>query len=75
MLRDKATLFAVNGATDRELGLEAVAVCREVWGIEAIQQEDGVTPLLSPQLCPIYCGRLHCQPGPGLCRSSQLTCV
>ena len=69
--RGKAALFTFKGVTDRELGLVAVAVCGEVWGIKAIPQEEGITPFLCPQLRPIYCGRLHCQPGSGLCRLSQ----
>ena len=66
--RDEAALFLVKGFTDIELGLAAVAVCREVCGIEAIPQEEGVTPLLCPQLHPIYCGRMQCQSGPSLVR-------
>ena len=75
MRRDKAAPFAVKGMTHQELGLAAVAVCREVLGLEAIPQEEGVMQFLCPHIYPIYCGRLHCQPGPGLCRLSQLTCV
>ena len=44
--RDEAALFAVKGVTYGELGLAAIAVCREVWGLEAIPQEEGVTPFL-----------------------------
>ena len=73
--RDGAAIFVVNSMTDRELGLAAVVVCWEVRGIKAIPQEEGVTAFLCPQLRPIYCGRLHCQPGTGLCLSSQLTCL
>ena len=69
MRRDKAALFTVKGVTYQKLGLAAVAVCREVWGLEAILQEEGVTSFLCPQLRPIYCGRLHCHPGPGLSHS------
>ena len=65
--RDEATLLPVKVVTDHELGLAYVAVCGEVWGIEAIPQEEGITPFLCPQIRPIDCGRLHCQPGPGLC--------
>ena len=56
--RGEAALFAVKGVTDRELGLAAVAVCREVWGINAIPQEEDVTTFLCPQLRPIDLGRL-----------------
>ena len=45
----------------------------EVWGIQPIPQEEGVTPLLGPQLYPIDCGRQHSEPGRGICRSSHLT--
>ena len=69
--RDEADLFAVKGVTDGELGLAAITVCWEVQGIKTILQEEGVTPFLCPQLRPIDCGQLHCQPGPGLCRLSQ----
>ena len=72
--RDKAALFTVKGVTDQELDLAAISACGEVRGNKAIPQEEGVAPFLCPQLCPIDCGRLHCQPGPGLCRSFQLTC-
>ena len=64
--RDKAALFAVKGVNDRELDLAAVAVCREVCGLESILQEEGVTPFLCPQLRLIYCVQLNCQAGPGL---------
>ena len=60
MRRDEAALFSVKGVIDRELGLEAVAVCWEVRGLEAITQEEGVTPFLCPELCTIDSGRLHC---------------
>ena len=73
--RGEAALFAVKGVTDVELGLTAIAVCWEVRGIDAIPQEEGVAQFLCPQLRPIDCGRLLFQPGPGLCRSSQSTCV
>ena len=38
-------------------------------------QKKGVPPFLCPHLCSIYCGRLHCQPGLGLCRLSQSMCA
>ena len=75
MHHDEADLFTVNGVTDQELGLAAVTVCGEVWELEDIPYEEGVTPFLCPQIRPIDCGWLHCQPGPGFCHSSQLTCV
>ena len=71
----KAELFAVKGLTDQKLGLTSVTVRGKVWGIQAIPQEEDVAPFLGPQLCPIYCGRQHYMPGPGLCSSSQATCV
>ena len=73
--RDKTALFAVKGVTDEELGLSAIVVCWEVRGIDVIPQEEGVAPFLCSHIRPIDCGRLHCQPGPGICRSSQLVCV
>ena len=73
--RDEATLFAVKGVTDGELGLEAVRVCWEVRGLKSVPQEEGVTSFLCPQLPPIDCGRLHCQPGPSICLLSQSMCV
>ena len=45
-LCDKAALFTVKGVTDRELGLAAITVCWEVWGIDAIPQEEGVEKFL-----------------------------
>ena len=68
--RDEAAFFTVKGVTDGELGLEAIAVCSEVRGLKAIPQEEGVASFLCPQICPIDCGRLYCQPGPGIFRSS-----
>ena len=59
MRRDETALFAIKGVTDRELGLAAVTVCRGVWGLVAIPQEEVVTPFLCPHLRPIYCERLH----------------
>ena len=44
--RDKATIFTIKGVTDGELGLAAIVVCWEVRGIQAIHQEEGVTPFL-----------------------------
>ena len=73
--RDKDPIFTIKDVTDREVGLESVAVCREVWGVYDISQEEGVTPFLCPQLRPIYCGRLHYHPGPGLCCPLQSTCT
>ena len=73
--RDEAALFVVKGVTDGELGLTAITVCWEFRGIEAIPQEEGVKPFLCPQFRPIDYGRLHCKPGPGLCRLLQSMCV
>ena len=71
MHHDEAALFSVKGVTDGELSLAAIAVCWEVRGIEAVPQEEGVTPFLYPQIRPIDCGWLHFQPGPVLSRSLQ----
>ena len=73
--RDKAAPITVEGVADREIGIAAVTVCGKVWGIYAVPQEEGVTPFLCPQPRFIYCGRLNCQPGPGLCCLSQSTCA
>ena len=54
--RDKAAVFAVKGVTEGEFDLVSIVVCCEVRGIEAILKEEGVTPLLCPQLSPIECG-------------------
>ena len=72
---DKAALFIVKGVTDRKLGMAAITVCWEVRGIKAILQDEGVTPFLGPQIRPIDCAGLHCQPGPSLCSLLQSTCV
>ena len=73
--RDKAALFSVKGMTDGKNCLTSVTVCGKVQGNQAIPQEEGVAPFLGPQLYPIDYGRLHCKPGPGLCRSLQATYV
>ena len=73
--RDEAALFSVKVLTDGELVLAAITVCWEVRGLEAIPQEEGVTPFLRPQIRPIDCGRMHFQPGPGICCLSQSACV
>ena len=64
--RDEATSLAVKGVADRKLGVAAVAVFGEVWGIEAIAQEGGISPFLRSQLSPIDCRRLYRQPSPSL---------
>ena len=73
--RDEAALFSVKGVTDGKLCLTSVTIRGKVRGIQAIIQEEGVAPFLGPQIRPIDCGRLHCKPGPGLCRSLQATYV
>ena len=73
--RDEAALFAVKGVTDGKFGVEAITVRWEVRGIQPIPQEEGVLPLLGPQLCVIHCGRQHREPGPGLCCPSHATCL
>ena len=73
--RDEAALFIVKGLTDRKLGLAAITVCGQVREIKSITQKEGVEPFLGPQLRPIDCGRLHCQPGPVLFSSLQSTCL
>ena len=70
--RDKATPLAVKGMADGKPGVAAVAVFGEVWGLEATAQEGGISPFLRSQLRPIYCLRLHRQPGPSLCCPLQL---
>ena len=71
--RDEATPLAVEGVADEKPGVAAVAVFGEVWGIEAIAQEGGISPFLRSQLIPIDCRRLHRQPGPCFCRPLQST--
>ena len=44
--RDKATPRAVEGVENGKLGVAAVTVFREVWGLKAIAQEGGITPFL-----------------------------
>ena len=51
--RDEAALFTVNGVTDGKPRLTPFAILRNVWGIHPITQEEGVTPLLGPQLRPV----------------------
>ena len=56
MRRDEAALFTVKGVTYCEPRLTPIAMRWEVWEIQPIPQEEGVTPFLGPQLCPIDCG-------------------
>ena len=72
---DKAAPPAVKGTEDGESGVAAVAVLREVCGIYAISQEEGISPFLRNQFCPLYRGRLHRQPRPCLFCPPQLTCA
>ena len=71
--RDEATPLSVEGVADGEPGFAAVAVFGEVWGIEDIAQEGGISPFLHSQLLPVYCLRLHHQPGPSFRRPLQST--
>ena len=73
--RDEAALFTVKGVTDGEFGVASITMQWEVRGLQPIPQEEGVTPLLGPQLCAIHCGRQHSEPEPGLCRPSHSTCL
>ena len=72
---DKAALLAVKGMVDIEIGVSSIAVMREVLGLYVISQEDSISPFLHTQFCPIYCGRMHRQPCPRICRPSQATCA
>ena len=67
--RDEAALFAVKGMTDREPSLSPVTVLEKIWGLHPIPQKEGIAPFLGLQIRPVDCGRQHCEPGPGLCRS------
>ena len=58
--REEAALFTVKDVTDCEPCLTPISMRREVWGLQPIPQEEGITPLLVPQLRPIDCGRQHC---------------
>ena len=71
--RDEAIPLAVEGEADEKPGVAAVAVLGEVWGIDAIAQEGGISSFLRAQLRPVYCQRLHRQPGPSFRRPLQLT--
>ena len=73
--RDEDALFTVKGVTDSESCFASIAMRWEVWRLQPIPQEEGVTPLLVPQLCAIHCGRQHRDPGPSLCRPSHSTCL
>ena len=44
--RDEAALFTVKGMTDCEPRLTPTTMRWEVWGIQPMPQEEGVTPLL-----------------------------
>ena len=73
--RDEAALFTVKGVTDGEFGVASITMRWEVRGIQTLPQEEGITPLLGPQLCAIHCGRQHCELGPSLFHPSHLTCL
>ena len=73
--RDEASPLAVEGVADCEFVVADITVCGKVWGIKSIPKEEGVTLFLRPQIRPIYCGRLHLQPVPGLFRPLQSTCA
>ena len=73
--RDEAALFTVKGVTDGKFGVTAITVRWEVWGLQPIPQEEGVPPLLGPQLRTVHCGRQPREPGPGLCCPSHATCL
>ena len=57
--RDEATPLAVEGVANGKLGVAAVAVLGEVWGLKAIAQEGGIAPFLryglDPPDLPKYC--------------------
>ena len=53
--RDEATPLAVKGVADGKPGVAAATVFGEVWGLEAIAQEGGISPFLRSQLSPIDC--------------------
>ena len=52
---DEATPLAIKGVAYEESGIAAVLVFGEVWGLEAIAQEGGISPFLRSQIRPIYC--------------------
>ena len=74
MRRDKSAQLAVKGMEYGKSGVASVAVTREVWGIYTISQEEGISPFLRTQFCPIYRGRLHRHSCPRLCFLLKLTC-
>ena len=71
--REEAAPLEVEGVAYEESGIAAVTVLGEVWGLEAIAQEGGISPFLRSQLRPVYCPWLHRQPGPSFRRPSQST--
>ena len=73
--RDEAALFTVKGVIDGKFGVASITMKWEVRGIQTIPQEEGITPLLGPQLRAVHCGWQHRETGPGLCRPSHATCL
>ena len=63
---DDATLLTIQGKEGRKFGVEAIAVRREVWGIDTVAQEEGITPFLSPHIHSIHRGWQHNEPRPCL---------
>ena len=53
--RDEATPLAVEGVANGKPGVAAAVVFMEVWGIEAIAQEGGISPFLRSHLSPVDC--------------------
>ena len=57
--RDKADPIKIEGVKNIKVGVAAFTLRGEVWGIYAISQEEGISPFLRTQFCPVYRGRLH----------------
>ena len=54
ILRDKVAPLAIEGMVNVEDGIEVVTEFKEVWGLKAISQEEGISPFLCTHFRPIY---------------------
>ena len=71
---DKSAPLTIKGASYIKVVVAYVTVVGEVWELYAISQEEGISPFLCTQFCPVYRGRLHQQPGPCLSCTLHLSC-
>ena len=72
---DEATPLTIEGVANRKVGIAAVTVMGDIWGLYAISQEEGILPYLRTQFRSVHCGRLHRQPYTRLGFTSQSTCA